>query len=806
MRKRKVSNSSNDKLNMSVYVVLAFAFLMLILLAKVLLRDDCSVFFTWWVVLALLGCAFMPLSSRLMDGFADKGWIFSKCIGLALAGWLMWFLSSFKLLRFTQVNCFLCIFIFLIGFITVPILKNKIKGIKQKKHETVYNANTIVLIILSELVFMTLLIFWLYMKGYNPSVYGTTEKLMDFGFMQSIMKSEYMPPEDLWLSGTPINYYYLGQYLATYMTKLCGLEVGYGYNLMLMTLAALGFSCPCSLVYNLAASKNHYKTDETRTVKDELFPYVAGVLSGLAVAYSGSLHYVLYRYLIPDLRDLLGITEMSNSLGYQFKDYWFPNSTRYIGYYPETADKTIHEFPMYSYVLGDLHAHVINTIFVFCVLAILLGYLLKRKSTMDEAMLTGKGLELSNAPDACFGIKNFAREIFSINVIMIGFFIGLFHMTNYWDFPIYFVVAGAIILFSNAKIYGFSVRSLILTAFHAIVVLVISTFVCLPFKLNFVQISNSLRLCTYRSPLYQLIVLWGLPVCCVAIFFFTKLKEFNNSTKVRKGLFGLLNSLSANDLFIWTIGLCAIGLVLIPEFVYVTDIYTTSFQRANTVFKLTYQAFILFGISMGYIIPDLIFHTENKSLKRWSIVLMCLLLWTTGYFGNSTLSWFGDYLSGSGYKGINCDGYLKDLNEQDYYATEWIKNNIEDRPVMLEAYGLSYTYGNRVSANTGLPTILGWRTHEWLWQSNGSPEYPEILLKRAYDVETIYTSHDINEVRRLINEYDVDYIYVGDFEKESFEAGINHKLLLQLGTVVYPETFNENYCDKTTYIIKLDKE
>ena len=72
-----------------------------------------------------------------------------------------------------------------------------------------------------------------------------------------------------------------------------------------------------------------------------------------------------------------------------------------------------------------------------------------RKADMkdpDAVTLPGKKI---------WGIDGFFGEVFSPHVLLTGFFIGLFHTTNFWDFPIYYVVSGAIILFSNAVIYNF---------------------------------------------------------------------------------------------------------------------------------------------------------------------------------------------------------------------------------------------------------------------------------------------------------------------------------------------------------------
>ena len=89
-------------------------------------------------------------------------------------------------------------------------------------------------------------------------------------------------------------------------------------------------------------------------------------------------------------------------------------------------------------------------------------------------------------------------------------------------------------------------------------------------------------------------------------------------------------------------GLCAIGLVLIPELVYVRDIYENGNARANTMFKLTYQAYILFGMTMGYGIYRMLVISRQKIIRILSGVGLFVLLWTVGYFGNAVHSWFGD--------------------------------------------------------------------------------------------------------------------------------------------------------------------
>ena len=174
-----------------------------------------------------------------------------------------------------------------------------------------------------------------------------------------------------------------------------------------------------------------------------------------------------------------------------------------------------------------------------------------------------------------------------------------------------------------------------------------------------------------------------------------------------------------------------------------------------------------------------------------------------GYFANSTSAWFGDWTDLERTRYLRCDQYLLGVNKQDHYATEWINKNIEGRPVLLELNGPSYKEYCRVSVRTGLPTVLGWKTHEQLWQWDGVNSVAPIITEREEDIKTIYTSDDAALVNSLIDKYKIEYIYVGDIEKTDLKGELNHTLLQSLGTVVYPEGFTAADTSSKTYIIKV---
>lgn len=237
--------SKKQMLTIIKYGIPILLFVVTSVVAYKLLGEDFRPFMQWWGTLFVLGITFFPISGRIFHKFHDGGWLFSKTIGLAITGWLLWFFSSIKLLRFTAVNARIIVICCLLVNLVVLIYT------RERKNAYEITNNKIAAALMSEVLFFSLFFLWCYMRGFKPEAYGT-EKFMDYGFMTTMMRSEYMPPEDLWFSGNYINYYYVGQYMSTYMTKLSGVMVSYGYNFMMMTLAACGFVLPYSIIYNVS--------------------------------------------------------------------------------------------------------------------------------------------------------------------------------------------------------------------------------------------------------------------------------------------------------------------------------------------------------------------------------------------------------------------------------------------------------------------------------------------------------------------------------------------------------------------------
>ena len=538
------------------------------------------------------------------------------------------------------------------------------------------------------------------------------------------------------------------------------------YNLMRTFVAAFAFVLPFSLVRQMTVDMQGKKVYGWK----KRLPSITGFIAGLAVSIAGNMHYVVYAQIIPLIQKLKG---------QEVDSYWFPDATRYIGFNPDVPDKTIHEFPCYSFVLGDLHAHVVNIMFVLLLLGLLYAWMQKVRNTTPSVEKLGAK-------------KFWMQQLLMPHILAAAMLLGMFHWTNYWDFVIYYVVTGGTVLFMNIICLKGDIKRIIaVTAAQAVEIFAVATVIILPFTLQFTTMVQGVRLAQNHSLPHQLLILWGLPTILTLVFVISlivgKLKRLNH-----KSLYRLMKAIRTPDLFAVIMGLCAIGLVAIPELVYVRDIYENGNARANTMFKLTYQAYIMFGMTMVYVIFRQLFVNRKKILKAVGVIGLALLLWTCGYFGKSVDSWFGQVLDPSQYKGLNATAFLETDYAEDVGAIRWLKENIEGSPVVLEANGDSYSEYERVSAMTGLPTVMGWYVHEWLWRNDVAD-----LNAKADEIETIYTSTNAAEVQMLVEKYDISYIFVGSCEREKY-ADLNNEVLQSLGEIVYQDP------DYETYIVKIE--
>ncbi|MBI2622749.1 MAG: hypothetical protein HYW64_01505, partial [Candidatus Levybacteria bacterium] len=156
------------------------------------------------------------------------------------------------------------------------------------------------------------------------------------------------------------------------------------------------------------------------------------------------------------------------------------------------------------------------------------------------------------------------------------------------------------------------------------------------------------------------------------------------------------------------------------------------------------------------------------SLLFFILVMVYSYFAINSYYGNLQV-----------YYGLDGTAYLKNSYPTDYEAILWLNKNIKGQPVILEAQGDSYTDFARVSANTGLPTVLGWTVHEWLWR--GTYDVP---APRIEEVKTLYEAKELNTTEQLIKKYNIELVFVGDLERQKY-LNLNEQKFESLGEVVF---------------------
>lgn len=732
-----------------------------------------------WFTIFAIGAIFFPITSNIFKSFNDKGWLFSKVIGICISSWLMWILSYIKILPFTRLNSILIVLFFIIIDLIYFIIKNKKKALKEIFNNKNNLLSLLKNIMISEALFIVLLLLWNFIKGYNPFITSTTEQFMDYGYLNSILNVKYMPPEDIWLSSNPINYYYFGQYISAFICKVSGLTASEGYNYIIVAISSFSFVLPFSIAFNIFKNhiyENFFKSKVTsnkdnnknnndkkkniniKNKNDEkgykfltiILPLIVAIFVGTSTSLGGTLHYSI------------------NKLVLNKSDYSFIDEVRYIGYKPEVDDKTATEVPAYSNIVGDLHAHYIDLVFSLTTIALLAQYFI---------------LEDNDDKQGKFKLKKY------MHLLLIAFMLAIQKMTNYWDFPIYIVIIGAVIIAKELICGKFNKKNIFKTLLLLISMIIIEELISLPFNLDLVVNGTKVLFTGICSPFYKLLVKWGLPTFLTFAFLIIYLVRFKKSNLKFKEY--LNNNLS--DLFMIIIALCAFGLVLLPEVIYLKDIYGDDFKRFNTMFKLAYQAYILFSITSSYILFTLLLN-KKKVISIIALILIIINSSTFGY-GITAMSQYYKNCEHKKISAYNAEWYIKDQLPEDYKTILWIRDNIERDKIIAEAskLGNSYSTYSRISIFTGNPTVLGWVYHEWIWRYNEDYSIPEELTKRNNDLNTLYTSKNEDTIKNIINVYNINYIYIGTKEYETY-SNINTELLTNIGEVVYNS--GENYLIK----------
>lgn len=345
----------------------------------------------WWLFLTALGWAAFPIVSRLLSVLPDRGLAFSRPVGLLLAGYAFWIAVSAGLLPNSRAGAWIVV-LALVG-VSAWLAR------ADREHLRAFLHGRRRLVIGYEVLFAVALAAWAVYRAYTPNIEPAGgEKFMEMAFINSTLTSPRFPPTDPWLSGYAISYYYFGYVQAALLVHLSALAPSVAFNLVIPGT----FAMTCLGAFGLGADMVGLDARASRRAA-----MLAGGLAASLTAVLGSLIGAVelgflrglggegpYRWLA--IRDLTpgGVCDTDGD-GYGVGGlvpsrfiWWWRGSRVIYDLVNGHCAEIIHEFPQFSFMLGDVHPHVLALPFVLAVLALALAVL---AGALDEELATRPG-------------------------------------------------------------------------------------------------------------------------------------------------------------------------------------------------------------------------------------------------------------------------------------------------------------------------------------------------------------------------------------------------------------------------------
>jgi YYY domain-containing protein len=710
----------------------------------------------FFALVEVVGLAAMPLAGLAFGRLPGAGLGFAKPLGVLLVTWLLWMAVSLGAVPYTTTTVLVAAAVVAVAGALVAVRQRTLAGRLDEdrggwwarrraewigaralpRHDPVRRR----LWLGSEVVFAVAFAGLALLVSFSPDVWGT-EKPMDMAFVSATNASSSFPPHDPWLAGEDLNYYYLGHLAMAMLVRVAGSTPDVGYNLAFAVLGALAAAAVFTLAGTLWAAAR---------------PPVRG--SPLAVGIVA----VVVCLVLGNLAGVKEWLDASNPPG----DYdWFAAS--------RVIPDTINEFPAFSLLLQDLHAHVLALPFTL----LALGFAL-------QVLLAG--------PRGDAAWRGVAEALAA------GLAVGVLYAVNSWSYP---VAAGLLVLAVVSWARGPEARG---RRGYAIVwlglVLLASVVLVLPFWLEFDPSARGLGIVEEHAAfgdfmgdqalIYGLLV-WPLTAAFAARVLATRrplrtavwgavAAIFAGSLLATTDLAGagvlaalaaialgalLSRRLGAGERFLWLLVAGGFTCVLLPELVYVRDAFDGSVSyRMNTVFKLGYQGWLLLALAAACALPWAPAWLPRRAWPVWAAGSAVVLLLAAVY------PYAGAYSSKDGFARSPSLGgldWLRDRAPGDPAAIAWLRANTGGSAVVLEAVGDDYSaFGHaRISTFTGRPTVLGWQGHELQWDHDPGT--------READVRRLYRTTDLAEARELIDRFDVAYVVHGPIERTTYgDAGL----------------------------------
>jgi YYY domain-containing protein len=772
----------------------------------------------WYLLILAVGVFAYPLVRAALPGLADGGYPLARVVGLLLWAWLVWMAGS-NGIPFNKLT---------IGIsLGIVACLGAWQAWRQRASLKEECGSRWKFFLFLELLFLAFFLFDLLIRIGNPDLWHPSkggERPMNFAQLNAVLRSTVFPPYDAWYSGGYINYYYFGDVIVGTPVKLLGIVPSIAFNFILPTLFAIMGLGTFSIGYNLI--KPRLKDAEHWSWKNEKLPLVAGFCSTTAVLLLGNLGVVRLFILgfqqngapagIIDGGSLFEktwwtlkgffLTLVGQPLPYGPGEwYWFASR---IFAFPHDE---FYEFPAFTFLWSDLHAHLIAYMLTIVVIAWVISLLFARG-------------RWGNRLDAVLGL------------LLGALVIGSLKPANTWDFYTYLVFGLVGLFYVLARFVDLRylspalpgwLKRLALAVAGVAVLAGISLLLYQPFSRWFGQAYSSINLWKgMRTPLVTYLVQWsillffivswmawetrqwlaetplsavqklrpfrdlilfGLAVVLLVLIFQQVWVMLPNNTppwnKITVPWLAIPLALWAAILLVFRPGLAeqkrlvlfmtGTGLlltILVEFFVVAGDV-----GRMNTVYKFGVQSWVMLGFSaaasFAWLLPE--FRKWLPAWKwAWQALATLLVVGGALFLLVAGVSKVRDRWILEAPRTLDSMGYMQYATysefgrtfstAEDYQAILWLQENVSGSPVIVEAApaGVQYTWLSRISIYTGLPSVVGWQWHEQQQRVYFSSQ----VIQRGIDVDNFYRTTDAYTAVDFLQKYDVRYIILGQLE------------------------------------------
>jgi YYY domain-containing protein len=760
----------------------------------------------WYVFVLLLGLVTFPILRAAFPGLGDKGYPVARILGLVLLAGISWLVGSLGL---PVTRCSIAVILGLL--VTVGC----VMGWTQR-HDLIAEWNSSRRhYLLIEVLFLAFFVFDLLIRLGNPDLWHPAkggERPMDFSYFNAIIKSTTFPPYDPWFAAGYINYYYYGFVLVAMPVKLLGIVPSLAYNFILPTLFAMVALAAFGIGWNLLDATRERQEDGGRgSVLDGRF--IAGLLAAALMVGLGNLGTVrmIYRSLqeigsagasIDPANIIQRLTWMAQGIARLFQGHllpfgrgdWYWNPSRVI---PPGAGNEITEFPLFTFLYGDLHAHMLAMPLALLALTWALGVLRSRGANL-LALLVG------------------------------GAAIGALYPTNLSDIYTYLPIALAALayaLWRSEAARGWRidlperVRKVALVAGSVLLLTLLAYGLYQPYRAAYSQGYSALEAWSGpKTPMWSYLTHWGVFLFIVVFWLAWETREWLASTPasslrklhpyqvlIEAGIAAFLVTLLylayrgvqigwiALPLAAWSAVLILrpgmpdakrfvlflIGTAMLVNIVVEIVVVRGDIGRMNTVFKFYLQGWALLSVScaaaFAWLLPAVrAWHPGWRTMYQAGAgaLLAGAALFTLSAGIDKVSDRMADgvpltldsmaYMEHAQYADFDV---LMNLDE-DYRAIRWMQDNVQGSPVIAEANCPEYRWCTRFTIYTGLPGVVGWNWH----QRQQRTLTPMLVEKRVTEVGVFFSTTDEQEAVDFLRRYNVRYIIVGQQERAQYPS------------------------------------